>query len=126
MIDDVLEVHRFHDISLELRVHEGLFDLLEEQHADSAGELGRDRLGLERDSKLLLVGLDVGSVAGEQTDERGLSGTVLSQHDDDLGVSEATGLDSELKAAEGLGHGRIRVMASLVDEQLLSGLHHLE
>ena len=126
LVDDVLEVHRLDDVGLELRVHKRRLDLLEQQHADRARELGRDRLRLERHCELLAVCLDVGRVAREQAHERRLAGTVLAKHDDDLRVGEAAGLDSELEAAESLRHGRVLVVAGLIHDDLLRSLDHLE
>ena len=72
LVHDILQVHRLQHISLELRVHEGLLDLLQEQHPDRPRELRRDRLRLERDADRLLVRLHIGRVTSEQPHERGL------------------------------------------------------
>ncbi|PWZ00343.1 hypothetical protein BCV70DRAFT_109253 [Testicularia cyperi] len=81
VVDDGIERHGLDDIGLELRVHEGGLDLLEQQHAHSALELGRNGLRLERHVELRrLLGTGIGlELSGEHLDEGGLTGTVLAE-----------------------------------------------
>jgi len=43
-------------------------------------------------------------LTSEHSDEGGLTGTVFTEHDHDLGVGEATSIDLQLEAAQSLGH----------------------
>ena len=56
LVDDVVELHRLDDVCGELRVHKGALDLLDEQHAHRALELGRNRLRLQGDVQLRRLG----------------------------------------------------------------------
>lgn len=103
LVNEVIELKRLDDVSLELRRQESLLDLLEEQLANSALELGSNGLGLHADShvwdRALAVWLDGTS---EETAESGLAGSVLSHHDDNLRVGEFSGIDTKFEVAKGL------------------------
>lgn len=100
LVDEVVHLEGLVDVGLKLGGKEGGLDLLEEELADGAGELGGDLLGLHGDvhggDLLAVVGLEG---AGEHFAEGGLSGTILTHHDDDLGVSELAGFDVQLEVA---------------------------
>jgi len=57
---------------------------------------------------------------------RGLSGTVLSHHNDDFRVGERTSLDGEVEFAKGLCHGWVAILSALVGKELLTGLSDTE
>lgn len=60
LVDKVIELEGLDDIGLELRVQEGLLDLLEEELADGAVKLWSDGLGLHADAHIGDGGLAVG------------------------------------------------------------------
>ena len=120
LVDEVVEVQGLDHVRLELGRQEHGPDLLEEELAHGALELGRDGLRLHADGHLRHAGLAVRlQGAREHATEGGLSGTVLAHHDDDLRVSEATGVDAELEVAEGLLHGGVGERARLVRKQVI-------
>jgi len=129
LVDEVIHLQGLVDIGLELRVQEGGLDLLEEELTDGTLEFGSDLLGLHTDvhgrntlSAIRLLG------TSEHSTESGLSGTVLSHHDEDLGIGELTGLNLQLETGGGLClvHGRVAILARLVDEELLSSFTDTE
>lgn len=127
VVHDVLELHRLHDVRVELGVHVRGAHLLEEQFSNGTGELGRDRLRLERNVEMLLVSLDVGlELSGEQLDKGRLSGSILSEEDDDLRVGKGTTLEVELEVALSLGHGRVDESSRSVLVDLFEGVGDLE
>ncbi|KAI3494682.1 hypothetical protein L1887_40498 [Cichorium endivia] len=128
VVNDRLDRHRLHHIGLELRVHERRLDLLEQQHAHRALELGRNRLRLERHVELRrLLGTRIGlELACKHLDERRLTRTVLAEEDDDLRVAEFTTLDVEAEAAERLGHGWARELGRPVQHLVVGRLGDLE
>lgn len=108
-------------------MHERRLDLLQQQHPDRACELRADSLRLQTDRKSLFGFLTgVGHVTSEKTDEGGFASPVLTQHDNDFGIGERAGFDGEFEAAEGFGHGGVRVVACLVDEDFFGSFDHLE
>ncbi|KAI6772291.1 hypothetical protein HG530_003249 [Fusarium avenaceum] len=127
LVDEVLELERLDNIGLELRRQEGLLDLLEEQLANSALELGSDGLGLHADSHLRNVALAIGlEGSGQESTECGLSGTVLSHHDDNLGIGKVTGIDAKLEVAECLLHLGVGESTRLIDGKFLGGFRNTE
>lgn len=85
---------------MELGREESLLDLLEEELTASAFELGRNGLRLHADShvwhRALAVRLES---ARKKTAESGLSGSVLSHHDNDLRVGEVARVNSQVEVA---------------------------
>jgi hypothetical protein len=127
LINEVIKLEGLNNVGLELGGQERLLDLLEEQLANSAIELGGNGLGLHADSHLgdalLAVGLEG---AGQETTEGCLSSTVLTHHDNDLGISEVTSFDVELEVAKGLLHLGVGERTRLVDLELICGLSNSE
>lgn len=100
LVKNVLNGERLNDVSLELRVKESSLDLLEEQHADGALELGRDLLGLVRYVEFGYLFVTIGlQQACKQSDESGLASTVLTQHDNNFRISEFTSFNLEFEVA---------------------------
>jgi hypothetical protein len=127
LVHDVVEVHGLENVRVELRVHERRANLLQQELANGTGELGRDSLRLERDREVLLVLLVVGlELASKELDESRLSGSVLSEKDDDLRVGEGTGVEVEFEVALGLGHRRVLVTTRLVRRVVLNSVGDLE
>lgn len=127
LVNKVVELEGFDDIGLELRRQEGLLDLLEEELANSAVELGGDGLRLHADShlrdRLLIIGLEG---TGQEATEGGLSSTVLTHHDDNLRVGKVTRVNVELEVAESLLHLGVGEGAGLVDGKVVGALGDTE
>lgn len=127
LVDKVLQLERLDDVGLELGREESLLDLLEEELADGALELGGNGLGLHADPhlghSLLAIGLEG---TGEQAAEGGLSGTVLTHHDNDLGVGEVARVNAEVKVAELLLHLGVVEGTGPVDGIFIGGLGNTE
>lgn len=127
LVDKVLELEGLDDVGLELRVQESLLNLLEEKLANGAVELGCDCLGLHADAHIgdgsLAVGLEGTS---QKTTESGLASTVLSHHDDDLGVGELTSVNAEPEVAELLLHLRILKGTGLVNGEFVGSFGNSE
>ena len=81
-------------------------DLLMQQLAHSSRRLGRDLLRLVTDVHLGHIGgaLVRGQPSRHHPDEGGLSGAVLPEHDQDLGVCEVAGVDLQPELAHLLLH----------------------
>ena len=127
LIDKVVQLQRLDDIRLELGREEGLLDLLEEELSDRTIELGGDGLRLHADLHLRDAGLAVGlDSTGEQATERGLASTILSHHDNDLGVGELTTLDAEAELTERLLHLGVVEGARLVNGIVIGALSDAE
>lgn len=127
LVDEVVHLQWLVDIGLELRAQEGGLDLLEEQLAHGTLELWHDLLGLHADVHLrhLLVVIRLNRTCKHLT-ESGLSGTVLSHHDNDLGVSELAGLDGQVEVAESLGHLRVGVVTVSIRKEVFASLADTE
>ena len=127
LVNKVVELEGLDDIGLKLRRQEGLLDLLEEELANSTIELGGDGLGLHADShlrhRLLAVGLEG---TGQETAEGGLSGTILTHHDDNLRVGEITSVNVELEVSKSLLHLGVGEGAGLVNGKLVGTLGDTE
>lgn len=127
LVDEVVELQGLDNIGLELRGQERLLDLLEEELADSALELGGDSLRLHADLHVGNIGLAVGlEGTSEETTESRLSSSVLSHHDENLRVSEIAGINFKLKVAERLLHHRVVKSARAVNGKLVCGLGNAE
>ena len=123
LVDEVVHLEGLVDIGLELRAEESGLDLLEEELANGTLEPGSDGLGLHADAHLGNLGVAIGlQSAGKHLTESGLSGTVLTHHDDDLRVSKGTGLDVEFKASEGLLHAGVAVATVVVNHVFVASL----
>lgn len=57
---------------------------------------------------------------------RGLSGTVLSHHNDNFRVGELPSLDGEVEVAKRLCHLRVAILSALVGNELLACLSDTE
>lgn len=127
LVDEIIKLEGLNDVSLELGRQEGGLDFLEEELANGALELGGDGLGLHADSHL---GNLFGSVglerSSQEATESGLSGTVLTHHDDDLGIGEGTGVNAQVEVAQGLLHGGVLESTSGLSNVLLSALRNSE
>lgn len=71
LVDEIVKLERFDDVSLELRRQEGGLDLLEEQLPDGALKLGRD--GLRLHANLHFRNL-LGSIRFERTSQKTAEG----------------------------------------------------
>mmetsp|Transcript_6980 Transcript_6980/g.7817 ORF Transcript_6980/g.7817 Transcript_6980/m.7817 type:complete len:322 (+) Transcript_6980:839-1804(+) len=102
-------------------------DLLVQELAHAPLELGRNLLWLVRHMQLrnCLTAIRFRETS-QHPDERGLARTILSQHDNDLGVAEASSLNGQLEVAQSLGHGRVRLDALAGQLALLNALRHLK
>ena len=127
LVDEVVHLEWLVDISLELGAQEGSLDLLEEELADGTLELGCNCLGLHGDAHLGDLGgaVRLNSTSKHLT-EGGLSGTVLTHHDDDLGVVEVSSLDVQREITLGPRHLRVAVVVCVVDHKLLTSLSNAE
>ena len=129
LIGDRLYFHWLDNVGLELRMRIGLPDLFHEEILHGTGELRANLLWLVRDvhlwelDRLFIVWLQKTS---KHADEGCLSGTVLSQKDDDLGVAEITSAHFKLESSECFGHLRIIVVGILGLHNLGGGLGDLE
>lgn len=127
LVNKIIELEGLDDIRLELRRQESSLDLLEEQLANGTLELGSDGLGLHGDlhlrNPLSAIGLENTS---QETAEGGLSGTVLTHHDDDFGIRERTSVDGQVEVAHGLLHSGVLESAGLVRKELLSAFGNAE
>ena len=99
LVKELVQKQWLRHISLELRMDIGSTDLSEEKIFDSALEAGTDLLWLVADHELrnvniLLIRFPQPS---EHCDESGLASSILSQHDNDLGVCERSWLHVKLK-----------------------------
>lgn len=127
LVNEVIELQGLDDIGLELGRQEGLLDLLEEELADGTVELGGDGLGLHADLHLRDAALAVGlESTGQETTEGGLASSVLTHHDNNLGVSEVTAVNAQLEVAQLLLHPGVLESAGLVDGEFVSGLGDTE
>ena len=127
LVDEVVEFEGLDDIGLELRLQERGLDLLEEELADRALELGCDFLRFHRDVHLGDGGLAVRFLrAGKQAAEGCLSRPVLAHHDDDFGICEFTRFDFEMESSEGLLHCRILVALISVGGEVVACLGDTE
>jgi len=87
----------------------------------------RKHLRLHRHLKLLLVTRIVRHLlSSQQLDERGLSRSVLSEHDNDLRIGELSGVNVELESSHGLGHRRVRELPRLGSRDVVGGFRDLE
>lgn len=127
LVDEIVKLERLVDIGLELGRQESGLDTLEEELTNSTLELGSDLLGLHADVHLGDLG---GAVwldgTSQHLTESGLSGTVLTHHDENLGVGEVTGLDAEVEVTLGLLHGGVGESAVLVDNEIVTSFGETE
>jgi hypothetical protein len=134
LINDPIEVHGLDHIRLELRVVVRRH-LAMKQLTHSARELGVDLLRLVTDVHLRHFHIAIWLLSpGQHSHKRGLARSVLSEHHEDLRVSERTSHDVELKhslflllANQRLGHCRVAkhpVIRSAV--AVVQLLRHLE
>lgn len=87
----------------------------------------RKHLRLHRHLELLLVTRIVRHLlSSQQLDERGLSRSVLSEHDNDLRIGELSGVNVELESSHGLGHRRVRELPRLGSRDVVGGFRDLE
>jgi len=157
LIEATLDLEGLDNISIELRVDQHGADLLLKKLTNSTSVLGADLLRLVADVELrkrlvrndltvlvdLVLVLDLGSgdlctllavshglqETCEHTDEGGLTGTVLTEQDDDLTVVETTGLNVKCEGAEGDVHVRVVVDVVLLGEEKViihGGISHVE
>lgn len=79
LVDEIVELERFVDISLELRIQECGLDLLEEQLSNSSLKFWRDLLRFHRDIERRNLDVSIGLFGScEHLAECRLAGTVLT------------------------------------------------
>lgn len=127
LVNKAVQLEGLDDLGLELRKQEGGSDLLEEELANGTLKLGVDGLRLHGDGHLGHLGSTIGlERTSQHLTESGLSGTVLSKHDNDLRVGKVTSVNLEVEVSLGLLHGGVLESARLVVQELVGTLGHLE
>lgn len=127
LVNEIIELQWLDDISLELWRQELGLDLLEEELADGSIELWSDRLWLHGDLHLWhLAGSIWLDSTGQHLTESGLSGSVLSHHDDNLGISEVSLLNVEVEIAKSLLHRWVAEGTGSVGQKLITSLSNAE
>ena len=127
LVDEIVHLQGLVDIGLELRRQESRLDTLEEELADGTSELGSDFLGLHADVHLGNADKAIGlQCTSKHLTESGLSGTVLTHHDDNLGVSKLSGLDLQVEVTHSLLHCGVGEGTVLVRNELLTSFSKTE
>jgi len=104
VIFNVVDMEGSDDIGDELRISVNTLQSAFEELIDATFELGSNFLGLVRNVQFRNFFFLFLILTSEHSDEGGLTSTVFTEHDDDLGVGEATGFDLQLEGAQSLAH----------------------
>lgn len=127
LVNEAVELQGLDNLGLELRQEEGGADLLEEELTDGTLKLGVDGLRLHGDGHLGHLGAAVGLEGTcKHLTEGGLSGTVLTEHDNDFRVGKVTSVNLQVEITLGLLHGGVLEGARLLVHVLICSFHHLE
>lgn len=92
------------DVGDELRIRVNTLQSAFEELIDATFELGGNFLGLVRNVQFRNFFFLFLILTSEHSDEGGLTSTVFTEHDNDLGVGEATSFDLQLESAQSLAH----------------------
>jgi len=109
VIFNVVDMEGSDDIGDELRISVNTLQSAFEELIDATFELGSNFLGLVRNVQFRNFFFLFLILTSEHSDEGGLTSTVFTEHDDDLGVGETTGFDLQLEGAQSLAHVGILV-----------------
>lgn len=104
VIFNVVDMEGSDDIGDELRISVNTLQSAFEELIDATFELGSNFLGLVRNVQFRNFFFLFLILTSEHSDEGGLTSTVFTEHDDDLGVGETTGFDLQLEGAQSLAH----------------------
>ncbi len=127
LVDEVVQLQWLDNISLELWRQELLLDLLEKELANTSLELWSDGLWLHGNLHLWNPSSSIWlNGTSKHLTESGLSSSVLSHHNNDLGISEITLLNAKVEVAQGLLHRWVAERARSVGHKLVGGLCNTE